>query len=77
MTSIQKALDDPKGVFKTPSNVLSDQSIDNEAKRQILNKWHEDAYARSTAQYEGMEADEPTMLHQVDEALKTLDETAS
>lgn len=74
---IEDALQDPEGVFITPDKVVSNLELDQATKIKILRKWQEDAYAHSIAQNEGMELDEPTMLHRIGKAITALGGDAS
>ena len=67
--SIDKALVDPKSVFGSPDNVVSDPRLDRRAKLEILQRWRQEAYALSIAEYEGMEGEEPSMLSRVQRAI--------
>lgn len=70
--SIEDALTDPKRVFGSPDNVVSDPRLDRPTKLNILNKWHEDARALARAEEEGMEGDAPPMLSRVQQAIDRL-----
>lgn len=77
MVSKRQALEDPEGTFDAPEDVIKDDTMDEVTKLKVLNKWYEDAYSRSVAQNEGMEAQsaeatEPTVLQRVDKAILEL-----
>ena len=70
--SINEALTDPKRVFGTPENLVSDPRLDRGAKLEVLRRWLHDASALSTASNEGMDGDEPSMLHRVQQTIDRL-----
>lgn len=73
--SIKDALTDPKRVFGSPDNVVSDPRLDRSTKLNILSKWREDARALSRAEYEGMTGDKSSMLSRVQQAIERLKPT--
>lgn len=71
--SIKKALMDPKGMFGTPENAVSDPRLDRSTKLEILRRWRDDAKALATAENEGMQGDEPSQLQRVQHAIGRLE----
>lgn len=70
--NIEQALVDPKRVFESPENVLSDPRLDRRAKLEILQRWRDDAVALSAAENEGMEGNAPSLLQRVQQAIEHL-----
>ena len=76
MTDLEKALHDPGSVYRYPRDVLADDSITVEQKRQILEQWHVDAKNLAVADEENMAGDGPSMLSRVQRCLGLLDNKA-
>lgn len=70
--SLNDALSDPRGAFRSPENLVSDPRLDRTAKLKILRKWRDDAYAHTAAEYEGMQGGMTPMLHRVCKAINQL-----
>ncbi|QTD55060.1 hypothetical protein [Parasphingorhabdus cellanae] len=51
--------DHPRHTYQTPANVLTDEHLSTEQKRDILRYWKEDVEARLRAEGEGMGQSEP------------------
>jgi hypothetical protein len=68
----EKALRDPKSVYKTPEQVLADPRLDRYGKRAILKTWKQDAQLLLKAEDEAMTGGEPNMLRRVELALDRL-----
>ena len=62
---IEKALIDPAAVFRTPADVVGEQSLDTEQKIQILRRWEYDARELTVAEEENMPGDGSEVLDQV------------
>lgn len=71
----EDAIADPSRQFKRPADVLSDDSLDLAAKRQILESWKKDALLLSTATNENMAGNETVapLLEEVTMALDKLE----
>jgi hypothetical protein len=67
-----KALRDPKSVYRTPEQVLTDPRLDRQGKRAILKMWEQDAQLLLKAEDEAMTGGEPNMLRRVELALSRL-----
>ena len=63
--------------YKTPTEVLTDDSLSKDQKIEILKQWCEDEEALLRASGEGLEGGERPNLQQVRKALETLQETAA
>lgn len=63
------AISDPRKIFGSPENLLSDPRLDRSAKLAILRRWRQDAKALSVAENEGMIGGEPSMLHRIQQAI--------
>ena len=74
MTKLEQALHDPGSVYRFPRDVLADEVLSKEQKRQILNQWLVDAKNLAVADEENMAGDGPTMLSRVLHCLTLLDE---
>ena len=71
-SNFEKALRDPKSVYKSPEQVISDPRLDRQGKRQILKTWEQDAQLLLKAEDEAMTGGEPNMLRRVELALDRL-----
>ena len=72
MTEFDKALHDPSTVYAYPKEVLSDASMTDEQKLQILQRWRYDAYELLVADEENMAGESPTMFSRVNRAIAIL-----
>lgn len=68
----EKATASPASVYDSPEQVLSDPRLDREGKRTILERWAQDARDLSVAENENMAGGEPSMLHRVLDALRSV-----
>ena len=75
--SLEDAMIDPRRVFGTPENVVSNTQIGRSTKIEILCKWRQDEKALSVAENEGMEGGNASLLHRVQKAIDELTEPAS
>lgn len=69
---MKQALLDPPSVFRTPAAVMSDKTLTNEQKIEILRRWEYDACEISVAEEEGMPARNGETLQQILRALQKL-----
>ena len=67
------ALRDPTSAFSEPEDVLSCEGISQDMKIEILRRWEYDARELGVAEEEGMIGGPPSLLHRVQEALRSLD----
>lgn len=72
-TDFEKALKDPMLIYHRPREVLADQQLSDEQRRQILKRWEQDARELDVAQEEGMTGGESSLLDEILNALETLD----
>ena len=72
MIDVEKALLDPRLVFKTPGEVLANNELTRAQKIEILRRWEYDVRELQVADEEGMEGPEPVTLDAVLDALRTL-----
>ena len=72
MTDLEKALHDPAAVYSFPRDVLSDEALTVEQKRQVLEQWLVDAKNLAVADEENMAGDGPCMLSRVQRCLSML-----
>lgn len=72
MRDFEKAMRDPAGVYKSPENVLKDETLTKEQKIKILRQWEYDARDLMVAEEENMPGGEENMLNRVLEALHQL-----
>jgi hypothetical protein len=70
--NVERALVDPRAVFKAPIEVLACADLDDAHKRQILECWRQDALELQTADDEAMGGGEAPMLKRVLDAIRTL-----
>ncbi len=69
---LQRALNDPAGMFKDPDAVVRHPGLTREQKVQILNNWQLDASRLEGSEGEGMMGEGAPMLHRVRMALAAL-----
>ena len=69
MTDYQKALTDPTSVYQYPKDLLVDDSLTQQQKLVILERWKQDAIELMVADEENMAGDSPTMLSRVNRAI--------
>ncbi len=66
------------GKYSSPSELLNDESLDRDEKRELLKQWRDDKKALLRASNEGMEGDDPSeVLRKVKKALLELEETSA
>jgi hypothetical protein len=70
--NVERALVDPRAVFKEPIDVLACADLDAAHKRQILECWRQDALELQAADDEAMSGGEEPMLKRVLDAIRTL-----
>jgi hypothetical protein len=70
---VENAISDPTRRYACPMDVVNDESLDSEEKRNILESWKKDAELLSTAQAENMAGGERAQLQDVNLALNELD----
>ena len=70
--SLERALNDPAGVFGSPDAVVHHPALTREQKVQILNNWQLDASRLEGSEGEGMLGEGAPMLHRVGIALAAL-----
>ena len=71
-TLFERALADPKAVFKLPSAVISDDKLNKQQKIKILGQWEQDCRQIQVADDESMTGGERSMLQDVRKALQEL-----
>jgi hypothetical protein len=69
---LERALNDPAGLFQTPDAVVHHPALAREQKVQILNNWQLDASRLEGSEAEGMGGEDAPMLHRVRIALAGL-----
>jgi hypothetical protein len=69
---LERALNDPAGLFETPDAVVHHPTLTREQKVQILNNWQLDAARLEGSEAEGMRGEDAPMLHRVRIALAAL-----
>lgn len=67
------AHDDYAATYRRPADVLTDETLDDAAKRRILEQWRLDAKRRQASSGEGMGGGYRPRLSEVDQALRDLD----
>lgn len=72
MIDFEKALVDPRSVFKTPGDVVASGELSREQKIKILQRWEFDVRELQVAAEEGMEGPQPVTLDAVRGALSAL-----
>jgi hypothetical protein len=70
--SLERALNDPAGVFGSPDAVVRHPALTREQKIRILNNWQLDASRLEGSEGEGMLGEDAPMLHRVRIALAAL-----
>jgi hypothetical protein len=70
--SLERALNDPAGLFETPDAVVRHPTLTREQKVQILRNWQLDASRLEGSEGEGMMGEGAPMLHRVRIALAAL-----
>ena len=71
--NVERALVDPRAVFKEPIDVLACEDLDAAHKRQILECWRQDALELQTADDASMSGGGEPMLKRVLDASRTLE----
>ncbi|GAB4394284.1 MAG: hypothetical protein Tsb0032_18020 [Kiloniellaceae bacterium] len=71
-SELERAVAQPWKVYRSPEDVLADDSLSDDEKRQILESWERDARELAVAEDENMGGGEPNMLDRVAQALNTL-----
>lgn len=61
----EKALSDPANVFRTPGDVVAEQSLDTDQKIRILQSWEYDARELTVAEEENMPGQGSEILDQI------------
>jgi hypothetical protein len=69
---LERALDDPAGLFESPDAVVDHPGLTREQKIHILRNWQLDASRLEGSEGEGMRGDTAPMLHRVSRALAAL-----
>ena len=69
---LERALNDPAGLFGKPDAVVDHPALTREQKIQILNHWRLDASRLEGSEGEGMMGEDAPMLHRVHKALSVL-----
>lgn len=69
---VEKQIDDPSLVFKTPGQVLQDNDLSWEQKIKILRQWEYDVRELQVAEEESMTGAQPVSLAEVRDALRAL-----
>jgi hypothetical protein len=69
---LERALNDPAGLFETPDAVVHHPTLTREQKIQVLNNWQLDASRLEGSEAEGMGGEDAPMLHRVRMALAAL-----
>ena len=69
---LERALNDPAGLFESPDAVVTHPALTREQKIQILNNWKLDASRLDGYDGEGMMGEGAPMLHRVRIALASL-----
>ena len=70
--SLERALNDPAGLFENHDAVVHHPALTREQKVQILNNWQLDASRLEGSEGEGMMGEGAPMLHRVRIALASL-----
>lgn len=65
---IESILENPVGYFDKPADVVRDNTLSLDEKKQILDAWEEDARRLAVATEEGMGGGEPSNLAEVADA---------
>ncbi len=69
---LERALNDPAGLFESPDAVVHHPALTREQKIQILDNWKLDASRLEGSEGEGMMGEGAPMLHRVRIALASL-----
>ncbi len=69
---LERALNDPAGLFESPDAVVHHPALTREQKVRILNNWQLDASRLEGSEGEGMMGEGAPMLHRVRIALASL-----
>ncbi len=69
---LERALNDPAGLFESPDAVVHHRALTREQKIQILKNWQLDASRLEGSEGEGMMGEGAPMLHRVRIALASL-----
>jgi hypothetical protein len=69
---LERALNDPAGLFESPDAVVNHPGLTREQKIHILRNWQLDASRLEGSEGEGMRGDAAPMLHRVSRALAAL-----
>lgn len=69
---VEKQIDDPSLVYKTPAQVLQDNNLSWEQKIKILRQWEYDVRELQVAEEESMTGAQPVSLAEVRDALRAL-----
>ena len=69
---LERALNDPAGLFESPDAVVRHPALTREQKIRILNNWQLDASRLEGSEGEGMMGEDAPMLHRVRVALAAL-----
>lgn len=69
----ESALLDPRAVYGCPDDVLADEALTVERKREILKRWRAEAVHMQESEAEGFLGGENSMLDQIAAALRNLD----
>ncbi len=69
---LERALNDPAGLFGDPDAVVHHPALTREQKLRILNNWQLDASRLEGSEGEGMMGEDAPMLHRVRVALAAL-----
>ena len=71
-TDLDRMMQDPRGVFSEPQDVVADRRLSREQKLAILRRWELDALRLSTSESEGMGGGEDSMLSRVGNAIRAV-----
>jgi hypothetical protein len=69
---LERALNDPAGLFRSPDEVVHHPTLTREQKIQVLRNWKLDASRLEGSEGEGMRGEDAPMLHRVSRALAAL-----
>ena len=71
-TLFERALADPKSVFKVPSAIVNESKLSKQEKIKVLGQWEQDARLIQVAEEEAMSGGEGSMLADVRKALQQI-----
>ena len=71
---LETILLDPARYFASPNDVIADERYSPAARRQILQRWHEDALRLEDSAEEGMTGGEKSRLREIELALGRFDD---